>query len=124
MPIQPRAPTLRENAGTSMSSRFGLNGLKVPPAISSARNARTSLRNSTHSGGRRIGSKRRAAVMGDLFRSVKPSSENVGRRVAAAEVRSLSPNSGLPELGISSLSKSDKSDFDWERVGGRGDGLT
>src|SRR4030081_2160805 len=66
MPSQPFAPTLRENSGTSMSSRFGLNGLKVPPATSSARNARTSLRNCSHSGGRRIGSKRRAAVIGCL----------------------------------------------------------
>src|SRR3954462_7124248 len=63
MPSQPRAPTLRENSGTSVSSRFGLCGSKVPSAISSARKARTSLRNSSHFGGRRIGSKRRAAVI-------------------------------------------------------------
>src|ERR1700760_2427281 len=63
MPIQPRAPTLRENSGTSVSSRFGLNGEKVPAAISSARKARTSLRSCSHFSGRRIGSKRRAAVM-------------------------------------------------------------
>src|SRR5438445_7190084 len=63
MPSQPRAPTLRENSGTSVSSRFGLCGSKVPAAISSARKARTSLRNSSHFGGRRIGSKRRAAVI-------------------------------------------------------------
>src|SRR5665647_3082652 len=63
MPIQPRSPTRRENSLASASSRLGLNGLKVPAAISSARNARTSLRNFSHSGGRRIGSKRRAAVM-------------------------------------------------------------
>src|ERR1700752_1396227 len=63
MPIQPRSPTFLENAGTSVSSRLTLNGEKVPAAISSARNARTSLRSSTHLGGRRIGSKRSAAVM-------------------------------------------------------------
>src|SRR5215216_1728131 len=63
MPSQPRAPTFRENSGTSVSSRFGLCGSKVPAAISSARKARTSLRNSSHFGGRRIGSKRRAAVI-------------------------------------------------------------
>src|SRR2546430_11913772 len=63
MPSQPRAPTFRENSGTSVSSRFGLCGSKVPAAISSARKARTSLRNSSHFGGRRIGSKRKAAVI-------------------------------------------------------------
>src|SRR5579863_202518 len=63
MPSQPRAPTRRENSGASESSRLGLCGSKVPAAISSARNARTSLRSSTHSFGRRIGSKRRAAVI-------------------------------------------------------------
>src|ERR1700749_2944522 len=63
MPIQPRSPTLRENAGTSVSSRLGLNGEKVPAAISSARKARTSLRSCSHFSGRRIGSKRRAAVI-------------------------------------------------------------
>src|SRR6201993_582807 len=63
MPSQPLAPTLRENSGASLSSRFGLCGSKVPAAISSARNARTSLRSLTHSLGRRIGSKRRAAVI-------------------------------------------------------------
>src|SRR4030095_2621278 len=66
-PSQPRAPTLRENSGTSVSSRFGLCGSKVPAAISSARKARTSLRNCSHSGGRRIGSKRRAAVIVTLY---------------------------------------------------------
>src|SRR5581483_2989426 len=63
IPIQPRSPTLRENAGTSVSSRLGLNGVKVPAAISSARKARTSRRSSSHLGGRRIGSKRSAAVI-------------------------------------------------------------
>src|ERR1700757_2896551 len=63
MPIQPRSPTLFAKAGTSVSSRFGLKGENVPAEISSARKARTSLRNCSHSGGRRIGSKRRAAVM-------------------------------------------------------------
>src|SRR5664279_3960239 len=124
MPSQPRWPTRRENSRASASSRLGLNGLKLPAAISSARKARTSWRNCWHSGGRRIGSKRRAAVMGNLFPSVKLSSENIWPSVAAAEVGPLSPNSGLPELGISNLSKSDKSDFDWERVGVRGDGLS
>src|SRR5690348_11852327 len=66
MPSQPRAPTLRENAGTSVSSRLGLNGEKVPAAISSARKARTSLRSCWHFSGRRIGSKRRAAVIRGL----------------------------------------------------------
>src|SRR5262249_55837919 len=66
MPIQPRSPTLRENAGTSVSSRLGLNGEKVPAAISPARKARTSLRSCWHFSGRRIGSKRRAAVMTGL----------------------------------------------------------
>src|SRR5437868_14582278 len=64
MPSQPLAPTRRENSGASVSSRLGLCGSKVPAAISSARKARTSLRNCSHSGGRRIGSKRRAAVIG------------------------------------------------------------
>src|SRR5216684_8613001 len=36
----------------------------------------------------------------------------------------LPPNSGLPELGISRSSKSDISDFDRERVGVRGYGLS
>src|SRR5262249_20685469 len=67
MPIQPRSPTLRENAGTSVSSRLGLKGSKVPAAISSVRKARTSLRSCSHFSGRRIGSKRRAAVMVVLF---------------------------------------------------------
>src|SRR6202000_563620 len=67
MPIQPRSPTLRENSGTSVSSRLGLNGEKVPAAISSARKARTSLRSFSHFSGRRLGSKRRAAVMVVLF---------------------------------------------------------
>src|ERR1700744_6211075 len=66
MPIQPRSPTFFENAGTSVSSRLGLNGEKVPAAISSARKARTSLRSCWHFSGRRIGSKRRAAVMTGL----------------------------------------------------------
>src|ERR1700755_557300 len=69
MPSQPRAPTLRENSGASVSSRLGLCGSKVPAAISSARKARTSLRNCSHSGGRRIGSKRRAAVIVGLYAS-------------------------------------------------------
>src|SRR6266702_5482000 len=63
MPSQPLAPTLRENSGASVSSRLGLCGSKVPAAISSARKARTSLRSCSHSSGKRIGSKRRAAVM-------------------------------------------------------------
>src|SRR3954468_7394644 len=63
MPSQPRSPTLREDSGASLSSRFGLNGEKVPAAISSARKARTSLRSCSHFSGRRIGSKRRAAVI-------------------------------------------------------------
>src|SRR5215212_8427181 len=63
MPSQPRAPTFLENSGTSVSSRLGWCGSNVPAAISSARKARTSLRNCSHSGGRRIGSKRRAAVI-------------------------------------------------------------
>src|SRR5215831_15315797 len=67
MPIQPRSPTFFENAGTSVSSRLGLNGEKVPAAISSARKARTSLRSCWHFSGRRIGSKRSAAVMTCLF---------------------------------------------------------
>src|SRR3954451_16851379 len=66
MPSQPLAPTLRENSGTSVSSRLGWCGSKVPAAISSARKARTSLRNCSHSLGRRIGSKRRGAGMGGL----------------------------------------------------------
>src|ERR1700743_1652884 len=66
MPSQPRSPTRRENSGASVSSRLGLCGSKVPAAISSARNFRTSLRSFSHSGGRRIGSKRRAAVMARL----------------------------------------------------------
>src|SRR4051812_19564632 len=65
MPSQPLAPTRRENSGASVSSRLGLCGSKVPAPISSARKARTSLRNCSHSGGRRIGSKRRAAVIVD-----------------------------------------------------------
>src|SRR5579871_2936476 len=69
MPSQPLAPTLREKPGASASSRLGLCGSKVPAAISSARKARTSLRNCSHSGGRRIGSKRRAAVMVSGFRA-------------------------------------------------------
>src|SRR5713226_83504 len=36
----------------------------------------------------------------------------------------LPSNSGLPELGILNLSKSDISDFDRERVGVRGHGLS
>src|SRR4029077_5495518 len=66
IPSQPLAPTRRENSGASVSSRLGWYGSKVPAAISSARKARTSLRNCSHSGGRRIGSKRRAAVIGNL----------------------------------------------------------
>src|SRR5581483_1279456 len=91
MPIQPRSPTLRENAGTSVSSRLGLNGLKVPAAISSARKARTSLRSCWHFSGRRIGSKRRAAVMTDLFskrsagRDQRPQLVGAARRDALAE---------------------------------------
>src|ERR1043166_9721381 len=63
MPSQPFAPTRRENSGASVSSRLGLCGSKVPAAISSLRKARTCLRNSSHFSGRRIGSKRRAAVI-------------------------------------------------------------
>src|SRR5436305_9510856 len=63
MPSQPLAPTRRENSGASVSSRLGLCGSKVPAAISPARKARTSLRSTSHSAGRRIGSKRRAAVI-------------------------------------------------------------
>src|SRR6476659_3866237 len=66
MPSQPLAPTRRENSGTSVSLRLGLCGSKVPAAISSARKARTSLRSCSHFSGRRIGSKRRAAVIGCL----------------------------------------------------------
>src|SRR5262249_32061751 len=72
MPSQPRAPTLRENSGTSVSSRLGLNGEKVPAAISSARKARTSLRSCWHFSGRRIGSKRRAAVTVVPFSNLVP----------------------------------------------------
>ena len=43
--------------------------------------------------------------------------------VTPAEVWSLSPNSGLPELGCN-LSKSDISDFDWERASVKGYGLS
>src|SRR5262249_2622844 len=63
MPIQPRSPTRRQNSGTSVSSRLGLLVSKVPRAFSSARKARTSLRSCSHFSGRRIGSKRGAAVM-------------------------------------------------------------
>src|ERR1019366_7131667 len=66
MPIQPRSPTRLLKPGTSLSPPCGLCGSKVPAAISSARKARTSLRSFSHSGGRRMGSKRRAAVMSDL----------------------------------------------------------
>src|SRR3979411_1151541 len=66
MPSQPRSPTRRENSGASLSSRWGLCGSKVPAAISSARKARTCLRSTSHSGGRRVGSKRRAAVILNL----------------------------------------------------------
>src|SRR6266436_3271866 len=89
MPSQPRAPTLRENSGASVSSRLGLNGLKVPAAISSARNARTSLRSSSHLGGRRIGSKRRAAVM-MIWSTMQKGFENDVPNAAATEVRPLS----------------------------------
>src|ERR1700738_2453214 len=67
MPIQPRSPTRLEKPGTSLSWPCGLCGSKVPRATSSARKARTSLRSLSHSGGRRIGSKRSAAVIVDLF---------------------------------------------------------
>src|SRR4029079_7001318 len=63
MPSQPLAPTRRENSGASVSSRLGWCGSKVPAAISSARKARTSLRNCSHFSGRGTGSKRRAAVI-------------------------------------------------------------
>src|SRR5258708_1831553 len=90
MPSQPRSPTRRENSGASVSSRLGLCGSKVPAAISSARKARTSLRSFSHSGGRRIGSKRRAAVMFYLESDADVSLENESRALAAKEARPLS----------------------------------
>src|SRR3954453_18943849 len=63
MPIQPLAPTRRENSLLCASPCPGWCGSNVPTAISSARNARTSWRRSSHSGGRRIWSKARLAVM-------------------------------------------------------------
>src|SRR5450631_2752641 len=86
MPSQPRWPTRRENSGTSLSSRLGLCGSKVPAAISSARKARTSLRNLTHSGGKRIGSKRRAAVILEIVLGA-----DVLKRDSIACVTSLHP---------------------------------
>src|SRR6476469_8297144 len=63
MPIQPLAPTRRENSLLCASPWPGWCGSNVPAAISSARNARTSWRSSSHSGGRRIWSKVSAEVM-------------------------------------------------------------
>src|SRR5665213_726903 len=54
MPIQPLAPTLRAKAA-ALSPRRPL-GLNVPASISSLRKARTSWRNSLHSGGSSTGS--------------------------------------------------------------------
>src|SRR6185312_548820 len=54
MPIQPLAPTLRAKAAAlSLRPPCGLN---VPASISCLRKARTSLRSSTHSGGKSTGS--------------------------------------------------------------------
>src|SRR5580704_15199582 len=61
MPIQPLAPTLRANAAA-----FSLRpppGLNVPASISCLRKARTSLRNSLHSGGSSIGSNWKALAI-------------------------------------------------------------
>src|SRR5580704_12990591 len=63
MPIQPRSTTRRLNARLCESPCPGRSASKVPAAISCARKALTSPRSASHSGGRRIGSKRSSAVM-------------------------------------------------------------
>src|SRR4051794_32124474 len=61
MPIQPFSPTLRAKAA-ALSLRPPC-GLKLPASISCFRKARTSLRNSLHSGGRSIGSNSNLVLM-------------------------------------------------------------
>src|ERR1700760_1087473 len=112
MPSQPLAPTFRENPGASASSRLGLNGLKVPAAISSARKARTSLRNCSHSGGRRIGSKRRAAVI--LFSQIK------GQHPPRRDTNSLSHPTRVYPSWRSETVEVGYIRLRWERVGVRG----
>ena len=63
MPIQPLAPTRWLKARLCESPWPGRCGSNVPAAISSARNARTSWRSASHSGGRRIWSNCRLAVI-------------------------------------------------------------
>src|SRR5712691_13071721 len=63
MPIQPLAPTRRLNSGLWPSPCTTRAGSNVPAATSWEMNARTSRRSASHSGGRRIGSKRSSALM-------------------------------------------------------------
>src|SRR5262249_25448881 len=63
MPIQPLAPMRRLNSALQDSPCSGRDGSKVPAATSAAMKARTSRRTFSHSSGRRIWSKRSAAVM-------------------------------------------------------------
>ena len=63
-------------------------GSKVPAALSSARNARTSARSASHSGGRRIGSNCRCAVI-----ARRPGARNRRRRAGRHAGRVRPPNS-------------------------------
>src|SRR5258708_28037214 len=117
MPSQPCSPTRRENSGASVSSRLGVGGSRVPAAISSARKARTCLRSFSHSGGRRIGSKRRAAVVLDLVPNANVFSK---MRIEASQQRKCTPSPtqlGFTRVGHLKSSKSDISDFDGRGLG-------
>src|SRR5215468_3469148 len=63
MPIQPRAPMARLNAGEWLVAKSPA-GAQWPPARASAKNARTSFRSASQAGGKFTGSKRKAIATG------------------------------------------------------------
>src|SRR5262245_9617602 len=88
MPIQPLAPMRRENSLLCESPWPGRFGSNVPRETSSARNARTSWRSASHSGGRRIWSKVSAVVIvfASAGRDQRPEFIGAARRDPVAEL--------------------------------------
>src|SRR5229473_2274136 len=77
MPIQPRLPKRRLNSGEWLCAK-SLLGPQLPAARSSARNARTSRRSVSHSGGRVSGSKRNTSPTAFLAPSLVLCDRNDG----------------------------------------------
>src|SRR5258708_11147382 len=77
MPIQPRLPRRRLNSGEWLCAK-SLLGPQLPAARSSARNARTSRRSVSHSGGKVSGSKRNTSLTAFLAPSLVLCDRNDG----------------------------------------------